>query len=228
MCGRYTLDISEDKLTTYLKTYYEIEQEIDHRFNLPRYNIAPGQRIITILKDGDKFRSGPLKWGFVPFWAKDEKIGYKMINAKSETLASKPSFKHAFKNKRCIILADSFYEWKKDKNGKTPMRISLKNRKLFSFAGLWSSYQKEDGTNLYTCTIITTEPNEFMESIHNRMPVILTKEQEKIWLDPYINDEEKLNTVLRPYNSNEMTAYPVSTIVNNARNETVECIKPIN
>lgn len=150
-----------------------------------------------------------------------------MINAKSETLAIKPSFKDSFINKRCLILADGFYEWKDVNKKKIPMYIKLKNNGLFTFAGLWSGYKKEDGTKHYTCTIITTSANELIQPIHERMPVILTKESEEIWLNPNIKDIDLLNNILKPFSTEKMKLYQVSELVNNSRNETSRCIERV-
>ncbi|MBE0701161.1 MAG: SOS response-associated peptidase, partial [Acholeplasmataceae bacterium] len=159
--------------------------------------------------------------------AKDEKIGFSMINAKSETLGEKPSFYPSFKTKRCVILADGFYEWKKEQKQKTPMRIVLKDQKIFPMAGLWSTYQRSDGSKFFTCTIITTSANDLMASIHDRMPVILTEENQKAWLNPRNTDLDMLSKVLVPYDSTKMHAYLVSNLVNKASNDLYECIQPI-
>jgi putative SOS response-associated peptidase YedK len=226
MCGRFTLDIEPEAMTNYLYEHYQIEN-LNEDIRLPRYNVAPGQQILTVLNDGKKYRAGTLKWGFVPFFSKDEKIGYKMINARAETLAEKASFKQSLVNKRCIILADGFYEWKKENNAKFPMRFRLKERELFSFAGLWSSYTREDGTKLYTCTIITTTPNSLVSPVHDRMPVILTKDAEKIWLNPEQKDPQLLTSLLNPYDVNHMEVYPVSSLVNSTKYDQKECIEAV-
>jgi putative SOS response-associated peptidase YedK len=223
MCGRFTITVDLEVLRKYLIDEFDIK-DIKSDFNLPRYNIAPGQDIITIINDGEKNRVGLLKWGFVPNFAKDEKIGNKMINAKSETLQEKPSFRSSFQTKRCVILADSFYEWKTDENKKTPMRIGIANKNLFLMAGLWSTFIKEDGSKLHTATIITTKANELMSKIHERMPVILDEDSVFNWLNPRNNDLEKLSTLLKPYPSKFMYSYEVSSLVNNYKNNGIDCI----
>jgi len=223
MCGRFTLSVSKNEIKDYLYKNYQIE-EFDSNFMVPRYNIAPGQELITIINDGSKHRIGTIKWGFVPFFAKDEKIGFKMINAKAETLSEKLSFRNSFKHKRCVILADGFYEWKKENNTKIPMRFLLKNQTIFPFAGIWSSYKREDGSTLYTCSIITTNANSLVSTVHDRMPVILTNETKDIWLNPNIKDDKVLSSLLIPYQADEMKGYQVSTIVNNPTNEDPKCI----
>lgn len=164
--------------------------------------------------------------GLIPPWAKDEKIGYKMINARAETLTEKPSFRKPLVSKRCIIPADSFYEWKRlDPKTKVPMRIKLKSSNLFAFAGLYEKWNTPEGNPLYTCTIITTKPNELMEDIHDRMPVILTDKNEKEWLNPKNTDPDYLQSLLLPYDANDMEAYQVSSLVNSPKNNSPELIE---
>jgi putative SOS response-associated peptidase YedK len=223
MCGRFTITIDLEDLREYLVDHYDIT-ELKSEFQLPRYNIAPTQDVITIINDGSKNRVGLLKWGLIPPFAKDEKIGASMINAKSETLMEKPSFRSSFQMKRCVILADSFYEWKREENEKTPMRIGLNNNQIFPMAGLWSTFIRPDGTKIHSTTIITTRANELMSKIHDRMPVILDDESVKTWLNPRNQDLNMLSEVLKPFDSNKMYSYQVSQIVNNARNDLKECI----
>jgi len=226
MCGRFTITIDLEDLREYLVDHYDIT-ELKSEFELPRYNIAPTQDVITIINDGSKNRVGLLKWGLIPPFAKDEKIGASMINAKSETLMEKPSFRSSFQTKRCVILADSFYEWKREENKKTPMRIGLNNNQIFPMAGLWSTFTRPDGTKIHSTTIITTHANELMSEIHDRMPVILDDQAVATWLNPRIQDLNMLSKMLKPYDSKAMYSYKVSPIVNNARNEVKECILKI-
>ncbi len=224
MCGRISVALNKDDLIKILNNRYDInEEEID--YELPRFNVAPSDNVLSIINDGKNYRVGKLQWGFIPFWAKDDK--FISINAKAETLSSKPMFKDAYKNKRCTILADGFYEWKKENNRKIPYRFILKDQNIVPLAGLWSPFIKTDGTKIFTCTIITTTPNELMAPIHDRMPLILTKENEKIWLNPEITDDDLLNSLLKPYPSMQMDAYEVSSIVNNPKNSSPDCIKPL-
>lgn len=218
MCGRYTLVTD---IETMMKRFFVNGVPIDLK---PRYNIAPGQMIPAIIEDKGTRRIGQLRWGLIPAWAKDEKIGYKMINAKAETIEEKPAFRTLFKRKRCIIPADGFFEWKQTKQGKQPMRMTLKNRGLFAFAGLYDTWVRLDGEKVHTCTIITTEPNRVVADIHKRMPVILRPEDEGIWLDREHDDSERLHSLLVPYEADEMMAYPVSTMVGNVNNDQPECI----
>ena len=226
MCGRFTITVSYEELTRHLKETYQIES-LELNTTLPRYNVAPGQDIISVINDGKKNRVGLLKWGFVPPFAKDEKIGFSMINAKAETLSEKPAFKGSLISKRCVVLADSFYEWKKDDESKVPMRILVKDQHIFPLAGLWTTNVKTDGTKLHTVTLITTQANELMNQIHDRMPVILTKENQAIWLNPSITDIKVLNQVLMPYQSDFMEMYQVSKKVNFSRYDHEDCILKI-
>jgi len=152
-----------------------------------------------------------MKWGLIPSWAKDESIGYKMINARAETLAEKPSFRKALEQRRCIIPADGFYEWWKEPDGKskTPMRIVLKDRSIFGLAGLWERWKSPDGEEVLTYTIVTTTPNSLLESVHNRMPVILTREAEDLWLGTGARNAGAPVQVLKPYPTDQMEMFPV-------------------
>lgn len=220
MCGRFTLLTPWEEL---LRTYDAVSEMEALE---PSYNIAPTQQIAAVIHDGTKRRLGTLRWGLIPPWAPDKKIGSKMINARSETLLEKRSFKKAFQKQRCLIPADSFYEWKTEDGKKQPMRIQRKDKNPLTFAGLWEKWQDEDGSNIFTCTIITTEANSFMQQIHNRMPVILSAASQDIWLDREQQDPDKLQELLKPY-SEELTAYPVSTLVNSPRNNSEELINPL-
>lgn len=192
----------------------------------PSYNIAPGDNIAAIINDGTN-RLIQLRWGLIPSWAKDPSIGNKMINARAETLNEKPSFRTAFKKHRCLIVADGFYEWRKEGKAKTPMYFHLKSKRPFGIAGLYDIWTSPEGKQISKGTIITTGPNELMKPIHNRMAVIIPKAQEALWLDPVTQDERLLLSVLKPYDSHEMEVYDESQIVNSPRNNSPECIKPV-
>lgn len=224
MCGRYSLYADYSALLERFDIEETTFQEEDYE---PNYNVAPSQQVVAVINDGSKNRLGLLKWGLIPPWARDEKIGYKMINARAETAAEKPSFRNAFKKKRCLVVADSFYEWQRSDTGKTPMRIKLKSGEPFAFAALWESWKSPDGKTINSCSILTTKPNELMASIHDRMPVVLTKDAEKIWLDPKVQDPEVLGELLRPFNAEEMEAYEVSEAVNSPKNNGPELIREI-
>lgn len=220
MCGRFTLTDEVVQLQEFFEFEYNEEMT-------PRYNISPGQNILTIVSNGTKRIGQDMKWGLVPNWAKDEKIGYKMINARAETIEEKPSFKHAFQRRRCLVLADGFYEWRRTVDGKQPYRFVMKDRKPFAFAGIWETWTK--GTSsLISCTIITTEANDVTRDVHDRMPVILPAQTFETWLDPQFQQIRRLKELLEPYPAGEMEKYEVSTLVNSSRNETKELISPLN
>lgn len=219
MCGRYTLAVQLDLIADRFACVAEFAQVT------PRYNIAPGQMALAVVQEDDR-RLRMMKWGLVPSWAKEQSIGYKMINARAETLHEKPSFRKALEQRRCIIPADGFYEWKKepDGRGKTPMRIILKDRSLFGLAGLWDRWMSPEGQELQTYTIVTTTPNELVARVHNRMPVILDSAAEERWLSTRGLDPHYLAELLRPFPSDQMEMYPVSRAVNNPRTDTPDCI----
>ncbi|PLT33677.1 SOS response-associated peptidase [Bacillus sp. V5-8f] len=221
MCGRYNL-FSE--LKTIAERFQVMNSEVLEL--VPRYNIAPGEDIMAVRCGENGNYASLLRWGLIPAWAKDSKIGYKMINARAETLHEKSTFKRLLNRKRCLIVADGFYEWKKEEKGKQPYHIHLKNQEPFGFAGLWDEWEHQ-GQIVQTCTIITTQANELMKDIHHRMPVILTRESEEAWLDEAELSVPELNGLLVPYKPTEMLAYPISTFVNNARNEGKEILNPL-
>ena len=220
MCGRFTLHHS----TKEVAERFEVEEML---FTIePRYNIAPSQPIAVIVEKSPR-RLENFKWGLVPFWAKDPKIGNKMINARAETLMEKPAFRNALIHRRCIIPADGFYEWKTEGKGRLPLHIRMRDRRLFAFAGQWEEWKSPDGTPLRTCTIITSDPNDLISSIHNRMAVILRPEHEATWLDSSIKNSSDLMSLLQPYPDNEMEAYEVSRRVNSPSFESADCILPV-
>ena len=214
MCGRFTIFADPGRLAE------RFDASLPPDGLRPRYNAAPTQSLPVLLNEGDRVIQ-LLRWGLVPFWAKDASIGSQMINARAETLAEKPSFRNALKKRRCLVLADGFYEWKKTTTGKAPMRISLASGEPFAFAGLWEIWDAPEGDKLRTFTIITTTPNDLVEPIHNRMPVILRPELEPLWLDNDADKDAWLD-VLRPYPAELMTAYLVSKRVNFVSNDDPE------
>ena len=229
MCGRFTLIAWDEVEQRFLPagSGIEILRERFAEFGAERYNIAPTQDVITITNDGESNVAQFMRWGLVPSWAKDISIGSRMINARAETLSERPSFRVAFRRRRCLVAADSFYEWKRQGRNRTPMRISLESGELFAFAGLWESWKSAEGRRLLSCTIITTDANETVAPIHDRMPVILTRDAEAAWLDPGIRDAGALSELLMPYPSDLMNAYEVSDVVNSAANDVPECIVPV-
>lgn len=226
MCGRYALTMDTDTLMDTLRERYGIEGNLVFDYH-PRYNIAPGQQVVVIINDGTKNRVGLLQWGLIPSWAQDPSIGNKMFNARAETLSEKPAFKHSFLNRRCLILADSFYEWKKDGDSKIPLRVKMKDNGILALAGLWSTWKPAEGSPISSCTVITTTPNPLMAQLHHRMPVMLSIDTEKLWLDPEIRDPDLLTSLLTPFPSESMEAYEVSSLVNSWKNDTPDCIKKV-
>ena len=198
MCGRFILLAD---LSVIIKSFDIQEVACDYR---PGNNISPGQEIAAIIHD-DKNRLICCRWGLIPSWAKDSSIGNKMFNARAETITEKPSFKNAFQKRRCLIPADGFYEWQKLGKVKKPLRFSLKSGEPFGFAGLHETWASPEKETIHTCTIITTEPNELMRPIHDRMPVIVPKEQEAAWIDPDNRNQKELLSILKPYPWDEMT-----------------------
>lgn len=222
MCGRYTIIVSMEELM--LRYLTDLPTDRYHR---PRYNVAPMQDVWAVIHDGEKNRLGQLRWGLVPSWASDDKIGGKMINARAETVLEKPAFKRLIARKRALIPADGFYEWKTSGGKKQPMRITMNDGSLFSFAALYDTWTSPEGAKIHTCTIITTTPNSLVANIHDRMPVILRREDEPAWLNRGNDDVTQLTALLQPYPAEAMRAYPVSPQVGNVKNDTEACIEEI-
>ncbi|MBU9720070.1 MULTISPECIES: SOS response-associated peptidase [Bacillaceae] len=223
MCGRFTLYADPD----FLEGYFDLENGEDLYWE-PRYNIAPGQNIFTVVQGKDRLRGGLMKWGLIPPWAKDTSIGYRMINARSETAHEKPSFRKSLNRKHCLIVANGFYEWKKVDGKKQPFYIHYTNGEPVVMAGIWERWKPILGDEVISCSILTTEANEFMSTLHHRMPVLLSQDKWKSWLNPTGNSPEDLRKkYFRPITSEALDAYEVSTIVNNARNESPICIEAI-
>jgi putative SOS response-associated peptidase YedK len=222
MCGRFTLTLNPAELEDTLNNY-----TFPATF-APRFNIAPSQPVLAIPND-EKFTADFFLWGLIPMWAKDPTIGSRLINARAETLAEKPAFRGSYRHKRCLILADGFYEWKTivGKKTKTPYYIHMQDRQLFAMAGLWDHWASPDGASINTCAIITTSPNELMASIHDRMPVILHPRDYAKWLNPAPQLPENLQPLLKPYPADQMSAHIVSTLVNKATNDLPELVVPV-
>jgi len=206
MCGRFTMHHTREQVALRfdLQTVEAAPQE--------RFNIAPTQPVAVVREQNDERVLDALQWGLIPAWAKEPGIGNKLINARAETLAEKPSFRQALKKRRCLIPADGFYEWKKEGMARQPMHIRRTDSDLFTFAGLWEEWKAEDGRPLRTCTIITVAPNEVPLPIHDRMPAILRPEDEAAWLTE--TDTGLLLSLLRPYPAEQMEAFAVSKKVN--------------
>lgn len=192
----------------------------------PRYNIAPTQEVPIVVRESPN-RAVMMRWGLVPFWAKDPKIGNKMINARAETVQTKPAYRASLKRRRCIVPATGFFEWKRAKDGKIPHFIKMKDDSFFGFAGLYDRWKAPEGSTLVSFTIITTQSNAVMSKIHDRMPVILEPENEDMWLGNQPLDAEQLSSVFRPFPARLMEAYEVSTAVNNPTNDFEDIIKPV-
>lgn len=221
MCGRFTLTLDPGELQELLDLgpFVHIVQ--------PRYNIAPSQPV-PIVKEPETRAVELYRWGLVPFWADDPNIGYRMINARAETAHEKPSFRAAFKYRRCLILADGFFEWHAQEKGapKTPYLFKLKNDHPFTFAGLYEHWQSPEGGELHTCTILTCRTNELVAQYHNRMPVMLGDKARWTWLDPQA-DPSALKDLLVPYPADEMKSFPVSREVNSPKNDRPEILEPV-
>lgn len=222
MCGRFTLTTSPQQVAS---LFADLDVDIpDFR---PRYNIAPTQEILAVRQEESRYQAAPLRWGLIPFWAKDMAIGNRLINARSDTVAEKPSFRAAFKSRRCLILADGFYEWKAVNKRKQPYWIRLEDRQPFCFAGLWESWRdKQTNESVMSCTIITTDANDSIQQLHHRMPVIMEPADYAVWLDPEFKDFDVLKSKLAPRAAKDIVYSPVNPRVNNARNEGADCIEP--
>lgn len=185
----------------------------------PNYNVTPTHDVPVVRQNGERTLS-LCRWGFLPSWAKEEKIAYKMINARAETVAEKPSFKDAFVDQRCLIVADGFYEWRKSEKGKQPVHVRLKSQEPFGFAGLYNVWHSPKREDICTCTIIVTDANKLLQPIHDRMPVIVPKEAHAAWLDPDQHDPAKLQKLLIPYSDADLELYDVSPEVNSPKSNT--------
>lgn len=221
MCGRFTLTVDPAELQEKFGNY-----TFPKKF-APRFNIAPTQPVLAI-PNTEKFKADFFVWGLIPMWAKDPGIGARLINARGETVAEKPSFRGSLKYKRCLVLADGFYEWKAQpgKKTKTPFYIHMKDRQPFAIAGLWDTWNSPDGSSIKTCALITTGPNELMEMIHDRMPVIVHPRDYAKWLDPSPQTPDQLLPIIKPFPAEMMDAYPVSALVNKASNDKPELVVP--
>ncbi len=256
MCGRFTLTTPTDEIFEYFRILEGVEGSAGGRPR-PRYNIAPTQPVACVRQTvaGDTKPSTPggpparelveMRWGLIPYWAKDPAIGNRMINARSESVADKPAYREAFRKRRCLVVADGFYEWKRLRGAKQPYFIYMENHRPFAFAGLWERWKPRrdqldkivapgkpevplstDG-RVESCTFLTTGPNELLKRIHDRMPVILPQQHWDTWLDPAVQDADELSALLLPYPASEMRTHPVSTHINKPSNDDPTCIEPI-
>src|SRR5712691_8046603 len=222
MCGRYTLKTPVERLS--------------EKFQFPeiiplkrRYNIAPSQPVAVVrwLPEERRRRLDLLHWGLIPAWEKDLRTARKPINAKAETVAELPTFRTAFRKRRCLIPADGFYEWKQEGGRKQPVYICMKDREPFAFAGLWEHWEQPDQEPIDSCVLLTIEPNELLAPVHNRMPVILDPKDYDLWLDPYMQEVSRLKPLLDSFPPDQMRYYPVNLRVNNPRNDDALCVEPL-
>lgn len=219
MCGRYVLTADPNTIQqTFNLEIVPVEMPA-------RYNIAPSQPV-AVISNQNSHQLDFFKWGLVPSWAKDPSIGNQMINARSETAHEKPAFRSAFKRRRCLIPANGFYEWSKNGKSKSPLYIHLEDQRLFAFAGLWEVWHNAEGDTLNTCTILTTEPNDFIKPYHHRMAIIMRPENYAAWLSADEISTEEAFSLLAPYDG-ALTAYEVSKLVNSPANDALECIAPL-
>lgn len=221
MCGRYSLVASIDELEG---RFGFDGSDVAHS---PSYNVAPTQGVLTVLAESEARCAVRMRWGLIPSWAREASIGSRMINARAETVAEKPSFRTALRRRRCLVLADGFYEWRRTSAGKRPMRITMTSGEPFAFAGLWDTWRDPQDEAVTSCTIITTRANDLLRPIHDRMPVILHRDQEDLWLDHDVQEPDVLREVLIPYSPDSMKAYEVSTLVNSTSNEGPELSVPV-
>jgi len=221
MCGRYNIRSLPSRFAEIF------EAQVLFEFGV-HYNVAPTQTVPVIrTRPHETTREiVPMRWGLIPSWAQDEKIGNRMINARCETVREKPAFRAAFKRRRCLVLADGFYEWKKTGKAKQPYHFHLRDNQLFAFAGLWERWTK-GGEPIESCTIITTTANELVSDVHDRMPVILSPQAAHQWLNPDSDESTLPETLLLPYPAPQMDAEPVSTLVNSPKNDSVECLEVV-
>jgi len=225
MCGRYTITTKYAEL---IQRWSFPSDRPDLQKLIPSYNIAPSQRVIAAWSGTESKALTGMRWGFLPPWAKDASVGYKMINARAETIAEKPTFRNAFKEHRCLIIADGFYEWRRAGKEKQPVRIVLKSRELFAFAGLWSAWtEPESEKEIVTCAIVTCAANSLLKQVHDRMPVILSRDEEDAWLDKTLKEPSELLSMLRSYPDDEMDFYAVSNRVNTATVNELSLVDPV-
>jgi putative SOS response-associated peptidase YedK len=221
MCGRYTLTLDPDEL----QELFGLSEPPPPGL-APRYNIAPSQPV-AVVPNRETRKLELFRWGLIPAWAKDPKIGSQMINARSETAAEKPAFRAAFKKRRCLILADGFYEWQRTETRKTPVYFQLEGGRPFAFAGLWEAWASPDQGTVHSCTILTTQANTLVAPTHDRMPVILPPDAYPLWLSPGELAAEQARRLLQPFAPEQMTVRAVSSRVNNPNFDSPECVRPM-
>ncbi len=221
MCGRFSLATDTEELAR------RFGFEGDGLPRQARFNIAPGQEMLTVVGDGSRNNALYMMWGLIPSWAKDPSAGSRMINARAETIDARPAFRNAFERRRCLVPADGFYEWMKVGRRRTPVRVILRSGEPFAFAGLWETWRSPEDVVVTSCAIVTTTPNAVLQPIHNRMPVILPREAESLWLDMGRASPDELRRLLAPYPAADMEAYEVSSLVNSTGNDTPYVIERV-
>jgi len=223
MCGRYRLSRRRQIVDEYFDTASDGPEWA------PRYNIAPTQAIPVIRQDPKKPRRDVslMRWGLIPFWAREASIAAQMINARSETAATKPAFRESLATRRCLVPADGFYEWSRTRKVKQAYCFEVNDGELFAFAGLWDRWKDLNGNWIKTCSILTTTPNAVTSAVHDRMPVILDRADYDLWLDPGMTNVEAVSEILRPCDARIMRCYPVSNRVNHVANDDAECSTPV-
>lgn len=227
MCARVTLTLSASMIKKVLIDNYNVKQFTIDDY-LPRYNISPGEKVLSIITDGTINKTGYLDWKFSPPWSTNDNDGYKFINARSETIFEKPTFKKSFMQKRCLIIVDSFFEWKKEGKEKIPFRFYRENNEIFTLAGIWTvnTNKSPEGKKTYGLSVITTEANNLMKPIHSRMPVIIKPDDVSKWLDIKTPVEELIR-LMKPVEDDFLAFYQVSSYVNSSKNKGIKCIEQI-
>lgn len=224
MCGRFIVSYTYNELLQFMSSKFDIF-DLDPSIEVPNYNVSPGTNVLSIINDGENYRAGTFKWGFIPSFAKSTKSSNKMINSRIEGIESKAAFKDSFINKRCLVLANGYYEWKKVGKSKQPFLIQNINKKMFFFPGIWSKYINNDNEVIYSTSIITKEANHLISDIHTRMPVILNEENAKEWLKPTLKDSDKLLQILNLDGNEDIVKMRVSEYVNKTSNNSPKCIE---
>lgn len=225
MCGRFRVARKKE----ILEAAFDADGAMDGLDWVPRFNVAPGQQIVAVRQPAGTAprQLSYMRWGLVPAWTNDPSIGYKMINARAETLAARPAFSEPLRLRRCLIPADGFYEWKREGKEKLPFCFTMANESMFAFAGLWERWMTPQAQPIESCTILTTAPNELMKDVHDRMPVILSPDAYDLWLDPRLTNVQELHPLLKPYPAEAMRRYRVSQRVNHVKNDDAECVAAI-
>lgn len=232
MCGRYDLNTNTNQLALHFNlNELTLKQVTYDMATFPKYNIPPTTSVLAVISDGSINHPRNMTWGLVPFWIKNMSDRAKMINARAETITERPSYKNIFRGQRCLIPATGFFEWKRNSDkSKQPFRITLESEELFAFAGIWDHVTPKNFTEngpVTSCSIITTSCNTLMKPIHARMPVILPRDRYADWLNPHNDNLEDLQDMLRPFDSDLMSSYKVSNLVNSSKNTTSEVLKPL-